>query len=247
MRKARLLDIAVIGFVCIRIATIIWAAMWNTQGDYYASLPGTYVKWLNPVLWDSPDMRNAMGYHLDTYYHGPTQYLTLYPVAFLDSYEQIAWTLLPIDIAALAFAWVCLYRTLSALAPGRRIAVPMFAATFLFFPLLQALIQREFEVITFAAMSFALWQLVRNRLAVAGAIFAYVAWFKYIPLMLLGYCALRGWARAALAFVVTSIAIVTLTHLAFGLGSSITTTSRAMPPRCSGFSTTGSITTPAEC
>ncbi len=203
--------------VVVRIATIIWAGAWNNRGDFYASLPGTYVKTVNPVLWDSPDMTGAMGYHLDTYYHGPAQYLTLYPIAYLDSYEQIAWALLPLYIVALGLAWLCLHRALSALAPGRDLRVPLFAATFLFFPLLQAFIQREFEVVVFLAMSFALLQLVRNRTTIASAAFAYIAWFKYIPLMLLGYCALRWWARAVVVFVVTSAAIVGLTHLAFGL------------------------------
>ena len=167
----RLIRVAVIAVVSIRIASTIWAAVWNTHGDYYASLPGTYVKTVNPVLWDSPDMRGAMGYHLDTYYHGPTQYLTLYPVAFLDSYEQIAWVLLPLYAVALALAWLCLFRALSMLAPGERIALPLFASTFLFFPLLQSFIQREFEVVTFLVMSFALWQLVRNRRASRRSVF----------------------------------------------------------------------------
>ena len=218
MRTARLLNIAVIAVVSTRIATTIWAALWNNRGDFYASLPGTYVKWVNPTLWNSPDMRGAMGYHLDTYYHGPTQYLTLYPIAFLDSYEQIAWALLPFYIVLIAAAWFCLHRALTTLAAGRNIAVPLFAAVFLFFPLLQAFIQREFEVVTYFALSFALLQLIRNRLGVAGAVFGYVAWFKYIPLMLLGYCALRGWTRAVAAFVITSIAIVGLTQVSFGLG-----------------------------
>lgn len=205
------------GVVVVRIATILWAAAWNNRGDFYASLPGTYVKTVNPTLWDSPDMRGAMGYHLDTYYHGPTQYLTLYPIAYLDSYEQIAWALLPIYVIALGLAWLFLYRALGALAPGRDLRLPLFAAAFLFFPLLQAFLQREFEVLTFLAMSFALWQLVRDRTTVAAAGFAYIAWFKYIPLLLLGYCALRGWMRAVAVFLLTSAVIVGLTQLAFGL------------------------------
>ena len=171
----------------------------------------------SPVLWNSPDMRGAMGYHLDTYYHGPTQYLSLYPVAFLDSYEQIAWVLLPIYAVALGVAWRYLHRTMRRLAPAAPLGVPVFAATFLFFPLLQSFIQREFEVVIFLALSFALWHLVNGRTGLAAAAFAYVAWFKYIPLLLLGYCALRGWRRAVIVFMVTSAAIIGLTHLAFGL------------------------------
>ena len=213
-----LIKVAVVAIVVLRIGATIWAAAWNNRGDFYASLPGTYVKTINPALWDSPDMRGAMGYHLDTYYHGPTQYLTLYPIAFLDSYEAIAWALLPVYIAVIGLGWFWLLRACQALAPGRPITLPLFAATFLFFPLLQSFIQREFEVVIFMALSFALLQLVRNRVDLAGIAFAYVAWFKYIPLMLLAYCALRGWVRAVAAFVATSIVIVVLTQAAFGLG-----------------------------
>ena len=127
-RLTALFKILVIAIVTLRIASTIWAAAWNNRGDYYASLPGTYVKTVNPALWDSPDMRGAMGYHLDTYYHGPTQYLTLYAAAFLNTYEQIAWVLLPLYAIAIALAWRYLYLALSALAPGRKIALPLFAS-----------------------------------------------------------------------------------------------------------------------
>ena len=84
-----------------RVTAAVWAAMRNTHGDYYAAMPGAYVRAVNPTLWDSPDLQGAWGYHLDTYFHGPTQYLTLYPVAYLDSYAQIAAVLLPIYAVAL--------------------------------------------------------------------------------------------------------------------------------------------------
>jgi hypothetical protein len=216
-RSELLIKIAIVAIVSLRIVLAIWAAAWNTRGDFYASLPGTYVKTVNPVLWDSPDMRDAMGYHLDTYYHGPTQYLTLYPIAFLDSYAAIAWALLPVYVVVIALGWLFLHRALRVLAPTERITLPLFASAFLFFPVLQSFIQREFEVVIFTALSFALWQLVRNRTGIAAIAFAYVAWFKYIPLMLLGYLALRGWMKAAAIFIATSIAIVGLTHVAFGL------------------------------
>lgn len=56
-----------------RLAQVAWAAVANNRGDYYASLPGTYVRDVNPTLWHSSDLRGAMGYLLNTYYHGPTQ------------------------------------------------------------------------------------------------------------------------------------------------------------------------------
>jgi hypothetical protein len=192
------------------------AASVAIHGDYYASLPGTYVKRVNPVLWNSPDMQGAMGYHLDTYYHGPVQYLTLYPLAYLDSYEAIARTLQPLYLVVLMAGFLCVWRAVATFAGGYPTIVPLFAATFLFFPLLQAYIQREFEVVIFATLGLALLLLVKGRESVAAVVLAYVAWFKYIPILFLPYLAWRGWTAACAAFVAASAVILGLTHFAFG-------------------------------
>ena len=202
---------------CGRVAAATWAAISATHGDYYASLPGTYVRTLNPTLWNSPDMQGAMGYHLDTYYHGPVQYLTLYPLAYLDSYAQIAWVLLPIYALVLATAFWVLRQCLTTLAPTTPVGVPLFATMFLFFPVLQSYIQREFEVVILLGLSVALLHLLRNRVSASAAWLAYVVWFKYVPLLFVAYLGLRGWARAIAVFVLTSIAILGLAHAVFGL------------------------------
>jgi hypothetical protein len=200
-----------------RIAAAIWAAIWNIRGDYYASLPGAYVEAVNPTLWNSPDMEGAWGYHVHTYFHGPAQYLTLYPVAYLDSYAAIARVLLPIYAVLLAATFALLRAAAGRLAPGTQLTVPLFASTFLFFPLLQSFIQREFEVVVCLGLSAALWLLLQDRRNAAAAVVAYVAWFKYVPLLFLGYVGLRGWLKAAGVFVLTSIAILAVAHAVFGL------------------------------
>jgi hypothetical protein len=203
--------------VVARIAAAVRAAALTPNGDFRATLPGGYVRTLNPILWNSPDLQTRWAFHLDTYLHGPVQYLTLYPIAFLDSYRQIAIVLLPIYAVVLAAALWCLRRTCAALAPGQSIAVPLLASTFLFFPLLQAYIQREFEVVVVLALALALWFLVRDKRGMAAAMLAYAAWFKYLPLLFGVYLAIRGWFRAVAVFVVTSAAILGLAHLLFGL------------------------------
>jgi hypothetical protein len=208
---------ALLTLVVARIAAAIWAALFNVRGDYYASLPGAYVRTLNPALWNSADMQGAWGYHVDTYFHGPVQYLTLYAMAYFDSYAAIARALLPIYVVALAVAFWCLQRALVPLAPGRSVMIPLAASTFLFFPLLQAFIQREFEVVVFVGLCAALLALMRDRRNVAAAWLGYVAWFKYVPLMFVAYLGLRGWSRAVAVFVVTSAAILVTAHVVFGL------------------------------
>jgi hypothetical protein len=203
--------------VVARVGGVVASAVRNTHGDYYASLPGAYVRTVNPVLWDSPDLKGTWGYHRDTYFHGPSQYLTLYPLAHLDSYAQIAWVLLPIYALLIAAAIVCLLRALRVLAPGVSFTIPVVVAALLFFPLLQAYLQREFEVVVLLGLALALWLLLADRRSAAGAVLAYVAWFKYVPLLFAGYLVLRGWFKAAMVFALASMAILLVAHALFDL------------------------------
>ncbi len=203
--------------VVARVAAAIWASLSHTHGDNYAALPGAYVKTVNPTLWNSPDLQGTWGYHLDTYFHGPTQYLTLYPVAYLDSYAQIAAVLMPVYAAVLGLTFWVMTRVAIRLSATGPATVPLLASTFLFFPLLQAFIQREFEVVTTLALTLALWCLLANRQRTAGALLAYVAWFKYVPVLFAAYLGLRGWVTAVVAFAVTSAVVLGVTELVFGL------------------------------
>jgi hypothetical protein len=213
----RWLRLAVLILVAARLAGIVWAATTNIRGDYYASLPGPYVRSVNPTLWDSPDLQGAWGYHADTYFHGPAQYLTLYPVAYLDSYAAIARVLLPAYGVVLGVTFWCMYRALSPLAPATRLGVPLFASTFLFFPLLQAYLQREFEVIVLLALTAALSMLLHNRRNIAATLLAYATAYKYAPVAFLGYFALRRWSVAATVFVASGLVILGIGHVLFDL------------------------------
>ena len=212
----RWLLVVVVVVVGLRVSAAVWAAVTNIRGDYYASMPGAYVRTLNPTLWESPDMQGAWGYHKDTYFHGPSQYLTLYALAFFDSYSAIARALLPIYIAVLAIAFWVLLKALSKLT-RRPIGVPLLASTFCFFPLLQAFIQREFEVIVFLCLTIGLWSLLVDRRQLAGAMMAYVTWYKYAAVALVGYLGLRRWWSALGAFIIVSLVIVGAAEAAFGL------------------------------
>lgn len=199
------------------MAAAVWAASQRTSGDFYASMPGAYVEALNPDLWNSSDMAQAWGFQRATYFHGPIQYLTLYPLALLDSFWQIAMVLLPLYSAALAVTFLCLWQIAGRLGAGRDFFVPLLASTFLFFPLVQAFIQREFEVVIVCALAGSLLSLLDEKRSRAAALLAYAAWFKYIPLLFAGHLVLRRWWRALAMFVVASAVIVALSHLLFGL------------------------------
>ena len=209
--------ILLVALVIVRVASVTRSATERTRGDFYASMPGAYVETLNPQLWNSPDMTGAWGYHKDTYFHGPIQYLTLYPLALFDTFAQIAAVLLPIYALLLAITFWIMWRIARRLGAGGDFLVPLLASTFLFFPLLQAYGQREFEVVVTFALAAAMLSLLSDRRSLAAALLAYAAWFKYIPLMFIGYLGLRRWWRAAAVFGVVSAVVLVATEWLFGL------------------------------
>jgi hypothetical protein len=209
--------VLLVAVVIVRVASVTWSATGRTRGDFYASMPGAYVETLNPTLWNSPDMTAAWGYHQHTYFHGPIQYLTLYPLALLDSFASIAALLLPVYGLLLAATCWLMWRIASRLGAPGSLIVPLFASTFLFFPLLQAYLQREFEVVITFALAAALWWLIHNARSRAAALFAYAAWFKYIPLLFGGYLLLRRWWRELGVFAAVSVVILAVSQWLFGL------------------------------
>jgi hypothetical protein len=211
------LAILLVVLVLARVAGVTSSATGRVRGDFYASMPGAHVERLNPTLWNSADLGEAWGYHRSTYYHGPTQYLTLYPLSFLDSFAEVATVLLALYAAVLALTFWLMWLVAKRLGADRGALVPLFASTFLFFPLLQAYLQREFEVVLTLMFAVALWLLLNDRKSWAGALVAYAAWFKYVPLLFAGYFAWRRWWRALVAFVAASAAIVVLSEWLFGL------------------------------
>jgi glycosyl transferase family 87 len=187
------------------------------HGDFAATLPGGYAEQLNPRLWNSQDLEGSWAFHKHSYLHGPTQFLTLYPVAFLDSYTAIARLLLFIYPIAILAGVLVLCRALDATDGRRTPRSAVYASTLLFYPLIQAFSQREFEIVIFLAVAVMLWAAVRDQQEWLGGAVAYVTWFKYLPIVLVPYLAIRGCRRAVVWFAACSAIILLLAHLLFDL------------------------------
>ena len=201
-----------------RLALVAYSGLTLTRGDFYASLPGAHVREMNPALWDSPDLADAWGYHQDVYWHGPTQYLALYPLSYLDSYAAIARVLLVaygavIVLAAGGLAWVLSRRTST---PPWAIATAV-AGVGLYLPLLQAYVQREFEVAVVMILAAALVALVTGRTWITGAALGFITWFKLCPIVFLPYFVVRRWWGAVAGFVVASAVVLGAAQLMFDL------------------------------
>ncbi|MBZ5559481.1 MAG: glycosyltransferase 87 family protein [Acidobacteriia bacterium] len=189
-----------------------------TQGDFYFTMPGEYARRLNPALWNSPDMQVALHYNHGQYYYGPSQYLTLFPVVFFDSYERIATALLAIYPFVLLAACAVLWKMLKGRAgQAGWMAAAILALVFAFLPLTQSLVQREFEVVAFLALVAACALAASGREAAAGVAVAYLTWFKYWPIALLGSFVLHRRVKGLAAFAGASAALVLAAQLVFGL------------------------------
>lgn len=230
----RVLGPALIALVLLasRATMLRYGTEVSGRGDFFATLPGAYAQSLNPALWNSKDLQMAMGFHRPFYIYGPTQYLTLYPMAFLNSYAQIAMALSLIYAGAVAGALWLMSRVIR---PEKHELLPGVVALALpFAPLLQAYAHLEFEVIVFGAIVAATYFLVRRRDTWAGALLGYIAWFKIWPVVFLGYFALKRQFKAAGAFVVTSVLTLALSQALFGLDRFIflnPTLARSLPDR----------------
>ena len=189
-----------------------------TYGDFAETLPGPYAEALNPTLWNSPDLATVQA--RQTYTYGPTQFLTLYPMVFLDSYAAIARLLLVVYVGLILLTCWVISKSFDFISEGDAVSrrLLIYGSTFLFFPLLQALTQREFEVVILLALSLMYWSALRDNRPALGSLIAYITWFKYLPLVVgLPYLIARRWWGAAAAFALTSVVILGLGELLFGM------------------------------
>lgn len=217
-RRGRVIAVACIAAGALFLAKALYRGLTFSVGDFYYTFPGGYAERLNPTLWHSPDVLGALAYNHGSYFYGPTQYLALYPIVFLDSYASVATLLLGVYAFVLVAAWYVLTALLTAGEP-RRAVVPavMFGVVFAFLPLTQALIQREFEVVAWLLLVAACFFWATGREGAAGAAVACLTWFKYWPIALVSAFVLHRRPRALVGFALASAMLLGAAHMAFGL------------------------------
>ena len=212
----------IFGLACLRFIAVVVSGLSAIHGDFFQTLPGPYAEALNVALWDSPDLENPTSFHRHSYGYGPTQYLTLFPIVFLGSYSEIAMVLLmfyvPIVVGIPYLLWSISSRICDGLRREHWNGLALIgSAVFMFGPLHQALVQREFEVVQLLMLVLGAYFLVLNRDTLAAIALGYIALFKYWPVAFGGYLFLtRRWF--ALVVMVSTVTVVLLVaHLIFDL------------------------------
>lgn len=197
---------------------MLWVGLSVQYGDFFATMPGAFAKDLNPALWNSADLSTSWAFQQEVYLYGPAQYLALYPVVYLfDSYAEISRFLWVAYAATIALSLVMIARSVRLLGWDSRSAhAGLFCAAGCFFPLHQAFLQREFEVVVLASTSAATYFVLSSRTAIAGALVGFITWFKFFPLIWLPYLAMRRWWRGVSAFAAMTGVVVVLTVALLG-------------------------------
>lgn len=208
----------VVALAAARVAWLLWTGLDAKGGDFFATMPGGYAEWLNPSLWNSPDLSTSWAYQQNVYLYGPAQYLTLYPVVYwFDSFAAIARFLWVAYALTIALSALLIWRSVQLLQPVTlRTAAGLFCLTAFFFPLHRVFLQREFEIVVLGMTAAATYLSLRQRTAVAAALIGFVTWFKFLPLIWLPYFILRRWWTAVLAFCAMSAAVALLSVVLLG-------------------------------
>jgi glycosyl transferase family 87/carboxypeptidase family protein len=214
----RLLAALVVAVAILRFLSIVYAGLHQTHGDFFESFPGPNAKSLNPTLWNDPELTGAAAHIKEKYFYGPSEYLLLFPLNFLPSFNAIAQVLLAAyGLAILGVIWL-VTKTLTA---DERADPVVFAqvlcVTFMFSPLLRAYIQRELEIPLIVMVSAATYLLVTRRELLASGLLAYSAWFKFWPLLFVPYFLVRRRYKAVLVFIAVSAAVLGLSAAVFDL------------------------------
>lgn len=211
-----LIAAALLALALVRFGAVANRGLSYSIGDFYATLPGAYVETFNPTLWASPDLTDVQG-KASFYHRGPTQYLTALPLAFLDSYRQIARLLLVVFAIVIAGAAYVMWRTFGGASRDPILLALILSTSLVFYPTLLAYVAREFEIVIMAATVSLFAVALTRRETSIGALTAYLTLYKFLPLALLPLLLARRWWRALAGFAVTAAIMLAAAHIMFGL------------------------------
>lgn len=191
------------------LKTGVLLALQNHSGDFLASFPAhTIVTWIN-----RPDLfSGSLAEHWfppPRWGYGPGMHLVTFPLLFLPSLPDIYRIWLFINYGFLAVACWLLYR-IAFPGPTGPAYVTMFGFLVLnYYPLYEALIQRNIEIFELLLIVGAMTVYARRRDALAGGLVGFGAMTKFLPGIFVPYFVLKGrWRAAWTALVVIGIVAI---------------------------------------
>lgn len=198
------------------LKTGVLFALQNQSGDFLASFPAyPIVSWINRTdLYFGGIVRQWCPY--PRWGYGPGMHLVTFPLLFLPSLPDIYRIWLFINYGFIAVGCWLLYR-IAFPGPTGPAYVTMFGFLVLnYYPLYEALIQRNIEIFELFLIVGAMTLYARRRDALAGGLVGFAAMTKFLPGIFVPYFVLKGrWRAAWTALVVIGIVAI-LTQVTLG-------------------------------
>ncbi|MBI1892860.1 MAG: DUF2029 domain-containing protein [Candidatus Rokubacteria bacterium] len=198
--------------------TGVWAAIGVRGGDVLSGFPGPLVSGREEFAADTV----AVQYPNPTWNYGPIAHFWTYPLGFVRSIPDAMRILLAVNYVLLGIAFLIWLGELSRDAGKGLSSAVMFVVWLNYFPLLQAIVGREFEILEFFLLSVGFYCLKRGREVVAGGMIGLAAMTKVLPALFVPYLVLKGRWRAAAASVVAIVVIGLVGQRVLGFEHSVT-------------------------
>jgi len=200
------------------LQTGIRLALGQFYGDLLGNFPsGTLMRWLGREESMFAGTLAEEWLPVPLWGYGPVLHLLTLPLVWLlGTLRQVYQALL---VANYAFLGLAVWRLYRLVAPARRrgLYATLLAAVVLnFYPLYEAILQRNVEIFELMLIVWAMDSFVRRRDALAGVLIGVAAMTKFLPGIFIGYFLLKGRWRAAAAGTATIAVLAALAQVTLG-------------------------------
>jgi hypothetical protein len=196
----------------------LWAGWHVRGGDVLSAFPGRLVAGRERFAADTV----AVQYASPTWNYGPITHFWTYPLGFTQSVPRAMRILLVVNLLLLAASFIVWLRELAPSGDRQRALVAMLIVWLNSFPMIQAFVGREIEILEFALLTGAFFLLRRNRDVSAGTLIGLAAMTKYLPVIFVPYLLLKKRWRASAAALTTILIVAVLGQALLGFQHSVT-------------------------
>jgi glycosyl transferase family 87 len=210
------------------VAHFIYSAVygaWTTLGgDLLSAFPGPLTVRVGqawPVLarsWTT----EALGMGPVKWNYGPALHIMLLPFSFASTQFQAMRLILLFDYALVAATFAIWIRLLFPDSRPTRAWIAILCLWLNYFPLLEAIVGREIELVELFLLTLAIHALRQQREVLAGASIGVAAMLKFLPAVFIPYLFVKGYRRAGWVAAAAALSIAILAQPLLGWQRAVT-------------------------
>lgn len=202
----------------------VYAAWQAAGGDFRSAFPGPlifqlaerwpalYRDWMEPWFLPSKVIWN----------YGPVAHFLTVPLIFAPTKEHAMTIVLLVNYVLVAATFVLWLRLLWGSRPSWAPALLLACLWLNYYPLLEAIVGREIELLEFFLVTVAVWALRRQREGLAGVAVGLATMTKFLPGILVPYLLVKGYRKAFWTALAVCGAIAALAQWLLGFQHSLT-------------------------